>query len=325
MKLITILRVLIPLFVLLLPILLNHFFLSSPAHLAQRFVVPIRAADEEIVNSLLEERVIKNKTGFLFASKLQGLTGVSPGAYNIPAGANAFGVAQALKTPSSLWVALSEGLRKEEIAGVLENRLEWGSFTKSNFLAAALDLCLKEIGAKEGCLFPDTYLIPVNATGADAAKILLGRFQEKFKPLVPDIIKQNIKYGTVVSIASLVQREAGSIEEMPLIAGILWNRLLIGMKLDVDATLQYIKGNEKTGWWPKVYAKDKTINSPYNTYIHSGLPEGPIANPGLDAIKAAVFPQKTNCMYYLHDRERKIHCSVSFEGHQKNIQKYIRQ
>lgn len=314
----------LPLSALMALVLINYLFFAPPLYSAQRFVVPVGASDEDSILALLERRVIKNKTGFVVALRLQGIFRIAPGAYDIPAGADAFGVAYALKHPSSLWVTIVEGLRKEEIASVLQRNLSWSDEAKAEFLSVASNLCTEEIGVPEGCLFPDTYLIPVRASADTAASILLNRFREKFSQFVPELVSQNVKYSTAVNIASLIEREAGSAEEMPLIAGIIWNRLLVGMKLDIDATLQYIKGNEEAGWWQIVSPADKTLNSPYNTYIHSGLPPAPIANPGLIALKAAVFPKETRCMYYLHAPDRTMHCSATYEGHQENIRKYLR-
>ena len=109
---------------------------------------------------------------------------------------------------------------------------------------------------------------------------------------------------------------------MKLISGIIWNRIFSGMKLQIDATLQYAKGSEEDGWWEKVNPKDKNIDSPYNTYLHKELPPSPIANPGLAAIEAAYNPQKTSCLFYMHDKNRIIHCAKTYEEHKKNIQKY---
>jgi len=109
---------------------------------------------------------------------------------------------------------------------------------------------------------------------------------------------------------------------MKLISGIIWNRIFSGMKLQMDATLQYAKGNKKDGWWRKVTSRDKRIKSSYNTYLYKGLPPGAIANPGLSAINAAFNPQKTNCIFYLHDRNRRIHCTRTYKEHKRNIKKY---
>ena len=98
----------------------------------------------------------------------------------------------------------------------------------------------------------------------------------------------------------------------------------IAVNLEIDATIQYAKGKSNGKWWSIVTPSDiKTIDSPYNTYEHKGLPPHPIANPGLSAINAALNPKETNCIFYLHDRNRMIHCAVTYQEHLKNIEKYL--
>ncbi len=143
-------------------------------------------------------------------------------------------------------------------------------------------------------------------------------------PYAKEAIGQNIKWTTVINVASLIQREAAGKNDMPLIAGVIWNRLGIDMKLDIDATVQYARGDAGQGWWaPLTFAKN-SLESPYNTYIHKGLPPGPIANPGLEAIRAALHPKETECFYYLHDKSGAIYCAKTFEEHKENIEKYLR-
>ena len=144
---------------------------------------------------------------------------------------------------------------------------------------------------------------------------------EKIQERDPQLV---INEDTALKIASIIQREAAGKHDMALISGIIWNRIFDGMKLQIDATLQYAKGSEEEGWWKQVHPDDKEIESPYNTYLYKGLPPGPIANPGPDAIMAAFYPQKTNCLFYLHDNDRKIHCSKTYEGHKRNIQIYLK-
>lgn len=125
-----------------------------------------------------------------------------------------------------------------------------------------------------------------------------------------------------VRIASIIQREAAGPHDMRLISGIIWNRFAKGMSLELDATLQYVKGTENN-WWPSVKSKDKYLDSPYNTYKYKGVPPGAISNPSIDAINAVYNPQKTDCIFYLHDANRKIHCSKTYEEHMRNIRAYL--
>ena len=175
----------------------------------------------------------------------------------------------------------------------------------------------------EGVYFPDTYLIPVAESPADTANRLIAMFNQVFAPYLAEFNAQNIKWTTGLTLASIVQREAANDADMPLIAGILWNRLNAGMPLDVDATLQYARGNTGAGWWAPITTADKAIDSPYNTYTSKGLPPHPISDPGLPAIDAVLHPATTDCLYYLHDNQGMIHCAVTYAEQEANVQTYL--
>ncbi len=130
----------------------------------------------------------------------------------------------------------------------------------------------------------------------------------------------------IVTIASLIEREARHAEDRPLVASVIVNRLEIGMALNIDATVQYILGyqqNEKSWWKRNLTFADLEINSPYNTYTNPGLPPGPIANPGIAAIEAAVNPAETDYLYYLSDENGVNHYAETLEEHNQNKAKYI--
>ena len=228
-----------------------------------------------------------------------------------------------LANPAMHMVRVQEGLRKEQIAEVVAQKLDWDEQDKENFINA--HLVLKEDDL-EGRYFPKTYIIHKDESPAEVTNVMLEEFSkqvEQIKKKNPKA-KQIINDDTALKIASLIQREAGGKSDMRLISGIIWNRIFSGMKLQVDATLQYAKGSEEDGWWSRVYSEDKKIDSEYNTYLHKGLPPGAIANPGPAAIAAAYNPQETKCMFYLHDKNRKIHCAVTYEDHKKNIDRYLK-
>jgi UPF0755 protein len=155
---------------------------------------------------------------------------------------------------------------------------------------------------------------------------------------------KKINLDTAVRIASIIQREAAGGADMNIISGVIWNRIFKGMSLDMDATLQYAKATEQEKsladairgesssstldagsitWWPKVESKDKYIDSPFNTYKNDGLPPTAISNPSLAAIKAAFNPAKTDCLFYIHDNSRNIHCATTYAVHKQNVQKYL--
>ena len=176
----------------------------------------------------------------------------------------------------------------------------------------------------EGVYFPDTYLIPVSETPLQTANRLIAKFNEKFAPYLPLFNKQNIQWTKGLTLASIIQREAANDADMPLIAGILLNRLNQKIPLSVDATLQYVRGNKGAGWWVPITVNDKKTVSAYNTYKNAGLPPHPISNPGLPAIESVLNPTKTDCLYYLHDKNHITHCAVTYAEHQANILKYLK-
>ncbi len=220
-----------------------------------------------------------------------------------------------LANPYMRIVKVDEGLRKEEIAEVVGSKLDWGDQEKSDFIISA---------NVEGHYFPKTYLIYKDADPTLVRTTMLNEFSNNISKIKKPKSKQIINEETFIKIASIIQREAAGKNDMALISGIIWNRIFNGMKLQIDATLQYAKGSEEDGWWEQVTPADKKIKSPYNTYLYAGLPPGAIANPGIDAITAAYNPQKTDCLFYLHDNKRKIHCSKTYKEHLRNINIYLK-
>jgi len=225
----------------------------------------------------------------------------------------------ALASPESAFVKIPEGSRKEQILAYLDKRFVWDEKDEEAFLA--FDEIRKT--KHEGTYFPDTYLMPQDATGSEVRKIMEERFDTKLEALRQEAKKKNINFDTAVNIASIIQREAAGISDRNIVSGIIWNRIFAGMKLQMDATLQYAKGTEDNGWWPKVVPADKKIESPYNTYKYAGLPPSPIANPGLASIKAALNPTKTSCLFYFH-KDGVIYCSKNYEEHKRKIDLYLK-
>jgi len=270
---------------------------------------------DAIIQELKAEGLIRSITIYNFlAEQLYQSQAIQPAGYFIEKRANIFEVLNILYNhPSEKWIVIAPGLRKEQIAERFANKFNWGREQVEDFLA----------NSQEGYLFPDTYLINLSITGKEAAKKLTDNFNEKVAAGVyPESLKKNIRLETIVKIASLIQRESGTSEDKKIISGIIWNRLNIGMALQIDATIQYSIGSSST-WWPQVKGEDLKIDSPYNTYLIVGLPPTPIASPSLESLEAAVEPQETSCLFYLHDKYMKIHCSQTYEEHLANIQKYL--
>ncbi|MEI6042493.1 MAG: endolytic transglycosylase MltG [bacterium] len=285
-----------------------------------QFTISIGATTTELIaKNLFDKGFIVDQDSFI-SSALKAKFTFIPGAYKLSKTMTANQVLSTIKAgPYMKWIIIPEGLRKEEIASLLAKNLGWTNIAKKKFI----DATNVNPDYTEGVYFPETYLIPIVEKPEEVANRLVSKFNEKFSSLLPQFSEQNIKWTTGLTLASIVQREAANNADTPLIAGILWNRLNQDMALGVDATLQYIRGDKGAGYWAPITVADKKTESPYNTYLNTGLPPHPISNPGLSAIKAVLQPASTTCLYYIHDAHRVTHCATTYEEHKLNIQKYL--
>lgn len=173
----------------------------------------------------------------------------------------------------------------------------------------------------EGFLFPDTYIFERDYDKSEIIKKFLDNFDKKLAPeLREQISRQGKKIYEIIILASIVQQEANSEEEMPLIAGVFAKRLSIGMALESDATINYVTGKKDR---QPLYS-DLKVRSAYNTYLNRGLPPGPICNPGLAAIKAAIAPQITDYLYFLHPVDAPTVFSKTLSEHNQNKVKWLK-
>ena len=296
-----------------------YFFMQFlPPHFGrlakEPFIIAKVFSEKELAARLEKEGFIRSQQAFEQAIKSKNLQGkIQPGGYYISKSMLVFEIVETLALhPVQKWATLPEGLRKEEVAEILQKELGWDDAQTKLFLD----------NSKEGYIFPETYLLDLDWTGKDIAGRLSDQFNEEFA-ILAEGYDNRLSPEEAIVLASLVQREARGAEEMPLVAGIIFNRLDQGMKLDIDATLQYQIGSLED-WWPKVSSADKSAGSPYNTYLNKGLPPSPICNPGREALKAALFPEKNSYFYYLHDSEGNIHCAKTYEDHLRNIEKYLK-
>jgi len=281
----------------------------------ERIVINLNTTEAELIPKLKEQRYIRSEWAFNFVLKRKGWQGkIEPGGYMVSKGMDAWLLADTLVNhPYQKWIVIPEGLRATEIAEKLQKELNWSNLAKGEFL----------VEAHEGYLFPDTYLLNLDYTGRDVAKRMKSQFDEKAADLFRQAAEKDIRNDTLIVLASLVQREAANEEEMPLIAGVIWNRWLKDMPFEIDATIQYALG-EPGNWWPIIKPEDYKLDSPYNTYLHEGRPPTPICNPGLAAISAVIHPEETEYLYYLHDSEGQIHLAKTYEEHLENIEKYLK-
>lgn len=230
---------------------------------------------------------------------------------------------QNLATPTGRMLVIASGDRKEELADHFAKLLDWTGAERAQFL---LLVATATPGIAEGTYFPSTYVVARSATPDDVALLVTERFKgevlSRYKPDIDAVVPLK----DALTIASLLEREAYDFDDMRLISGVIWNRLFIGMNLQIDATLQYAKANGGgSEWWPVPVPKDKDLHSPYNTYKVVGLPPTPIANPSLDAILAALNPKQTSCLFYFHDAHAGFHCAPTYEEHVRLLKQYYGQ
>ncbi len=206
-----------------------------------------------------------------------------------------------------------EGWRLEEVAAAIDDNPYFG-FSGADFLATvdagapvdatfAAQVGLPPGASMEGFLFPDTYQLPAEVTPIMLREILSQAFLDHVGTQLPiDAQAQGYSLYQMVTLASIVQREAVHADEQPLIASVYRNRMNDGMALEADPTVQYAIGFRDDRWWPQITVADyyNTV-SPYNTYLNGGLPPGPIDNPGIQAIQAAVYPTSSDYYYFRAD------------------------
>ena len=288
-----------------------------------------------VADNLEKEGLIKNKTVFLLFARATGQDKkIQAGEYQLSPNLSLSQIMQTfLSGPQELWVTFPEGLRREEMAAKVIEILEIKGDSQVLFWNDFLD----ESEGAEGQLFPDTYLFPKDITAQKVVSTLKNTFAKKLtSEMVNSAQDDGLTKNELITLASIVERETKSGAERPIVAGILLNRIDLGMPLQADATLQYITGNQRCGtkfppagglkcdWWSVPTVAEKQIKSAYNTYLNQGLPPAPIANPGEEALKATVDHQDSDYLYYIHGSDGKIHYAETLDEHNENIAKYLR-
>lgn len=297
----------------------------------QRFVITKGQSAEKVSASLKESGLIKDAFAFRIYAQVTGKAGkIQAGNYTLTPNVSLPQMLDLLlEGPKELWVTYPEGLRREEIAIKTIEVLGMEADSAKTFYHDFL----KETEEDEGFLFPDTYLFPRDVTARIVAEKLLSTFDVKVtSKMISDARDAGMSINQVITLASIVERETLTDEERPVVAGVLLKRMEIGMPLQTDATLQYITGTQRCtlgfrpdcDWWEPPTIADKETRSAYNTYINRGLPPAPIANPGLQSVKAVIYPQESPYLYYIHDKDGKIHYAATIEEHNANVAKYLR-
>ncbi len=276
----------------------------------------------DIATKLRAAQLIRQPLLFTMLVRSQGLDGkLQSGTFRLRSNMSMGQIIAALQTPArieEIQVVIPEGLRLEEIADLIGSA-GLDKVSAETFTAAARDgaafepqhallSSLPQDASLEGYLFPDTYRFARTATVTDVLDTMLNRFDDQYASFEKEVTVSDVSVHQIVTMASIIQREAARDDEMPRISAVFWNRLKPEYaaetgngKLQADPTLQYALG--KPGdWWPKLDALSvEEINgnaSPYNTRANPGLPPGPISSPGLAALRAAARPDPSAAYLY---------------------------
>ena len=312
-------RILYFILIAILSLGLMYFFVASaPNKFPEKSITTIEEG-ESIASAALqmkEGKIIRSKFVFQILVVLKNRNhGVLAGDYYFHNKEGLFAVVSMLTDGNfgldPVRITVFEGETRKEMADSYEDKFE--KFDVEKFLEITED--------KEGYLFPDTYFFLPSVRAKEVAKIMENNFMKKIDSLETEILKYDKSLEDVIIMASLIEKESSdSLSERRLISGILWERLELGIALQVDATFKYTVGKSTF----ELSTDDLKVDSPYNTYTRRGLPVGPIANPGLDSILAAVTPTESDYLYYLHDRDGNIYYAETFDEHKNNKAKYLR-
>jgi len=307
-------------------------FSRGAGNTEQSFEVKSGEGVQEVGKNLEDAQLVKNKYYFDYyiwktggREKLQAGKYVLRGSMTIPEIVQVLSLGEVVS--NEVKITFPEGLSAKQMAEILTQKgFDGNEFLKAVNSGLGMKTDYDFLTSRppnsnlEGFLFPDTYIFFKNAESGNIADRMLFNFDEKLTPKMrEDIASQGKSVYQVVTMASILEKEVKTPEDMKVASGIFWDRIAAGMPLQSCATIAYVLGKEK-----KQYSvEDTQVPSPYNTYLNRGLPPGPIANPGMNAINAAIYPTKTDFNYFLTDPATgKTIFSRTLEEHATNKAKY---
>lgn len=312
---------------------------------AVMIVIKAGSDTDDIADVLADKNVISNKFAFKLMSKINGFDGqYTAGTHFVKTSMSYDEIMYLLSLkPQTLSVTFPEGLSYKEVkeklvkAGVLFDEETLDKMVNNPALFLDYDFVTKipKVEGRDwllqGYLFPDTYEFDMNTNEESIIRTFLDNTKAR---LIPELYTRTSKMGMtmdeVITLASVVEKESGRLDEMDLIAGVFTNRLkaknhVTGKRLESDATLNYIKKELGKTTSLTVTAEDKALNSPYNTYTNAGLPIGPICSPGMDAIRAVLWPAKNNFYYFVskNDGTGSSAFATNQRDHFNNVNYYL--
>lgn len=294
-----------------------NMFIAPPKEFPEEYSLSISSGQTllGVSKKLYEDKVIRSQRAFeLFMIALGNEKKISEGDYSFAEPMTVVDVV--LRIAGRHFgidrerITFPEGFSNHDMANRLKEKLP--SFDTEKFLALT--------DGDQGYLFPDTYLFFPSVTVEQVILALKQNFTKKTTSLEEEVIASGRSWKEILTMASIIEKEAFGKDDRAMISGILWKRIAEGMPLQVDAPFLYLLGKESKD----LTMKDLAMDSPYNTYKYRGLPPGPINNPGLASIEAALRPQPSKYLYYLHDTSGAIHYASTYKEHQENIKNHLR-
>jgi UPF0755 protein len=291
-----------------------------------RVILPAGASFSAVTDSLKARGVINDTRTFKLLARVRGIDrSVHAGVYEFPAGTTPWNVLTMLATgkKAALRFTVPEGLTIPEVAALAAEKLgiraDSFSVAARDSVAASAVLGMR-VPSFEGFLRPETYLVPADINGRELVRVMAEGFKSEWKPAWTarlDTLKMNRLQ--LVTLASIVEGEARADEERETIAGVYHNRLRIGMALQADPTVQYAimlkRGRRKS----RLFIKDYAFPSPYNTYLHAGLPPGPVNSPSRRSIEAALYPASVKYLYFVARADGRHVFSRTYNEHLRAI------
>ena len=303
----------------------------APQAAPRLFRIEPGESTSSMCNRLQSEGFISSAGAFCNYLLYSGLdTSIQAGEFMLSAALSPLEISQALQdvTPADVPFGVLAGWRMEELAAVLPtsglsiNPEDFLATTRTHPQGYTFSDDMPDTASFEGFLFPGVYDLSRDTTAAELVATLADHFDTQVTDdLRQGFANQGLSIFQAVTLASIVEREAILDDEMPTIASVFLNRLASGMKLDSDPTVQYAAGftPAQNTWWINPVI-DTSLDSPYNTYLHPGLPPGPISNPGLAALRAVAFPAQTGYYYFRAacDHSGRHRFAVTYEEHKAN-------
>jgi UPF0755 protein len=317
---------------------------------AKLFVISKGETSKQIGQDLKDQGFISSPLFFELNARLKNLGGkIQAGVYSLSPSMSVSDITKIFidgkVVNNTVKLTILEGWTAKDIAKALENGqiLSANAFLNLTTAAAKNDFASliasfafladkPKSASLEGYLFPDTYFFLKDSKPLDVAKKILQNFDRKTADVQTQAHSQGKSLYAIVTMASIIEREVGRNvdkltpadfqklqQERRLVASVFYNRLKIGMALESDATVSYVTGSKSN----RATLEETKINSPYNTYKYRGLPPGPISNPSLDSIEAALSPAQSDYLYFVTAPDGTAYFAKTLQEHNQNRQKYI--